>query len=57
VRGYLNKAVELGLIEKPTRQTYAAPAAAGKAAKAEAVVADDAVVTAEVADVDPLAAV
>ena len=56
VRGYLNKAVELGLIKKPSRQTYGAIAAAeatakGKA-KAEAVVSDD-----PVAASDPLAGI
>ena len=63
VRGYLNKAVELGMVSKPSRQTYgvgsvqAAPAAAEEApaapkgkGKAEAVAGTD-----PVASSDPLA--
>ena len=63
VRGYLNKAVELGLIAKPTRQTYGLPL--GKArTKAEDIGLDGAeVVTGDIpevpgdaVDTDPLAA-
>lgn len=74
VRNYLNKAVELKMVTKPTRQTYGLgtvqvatgavevpeeateePKAKGKT-KAEAVVGDDATVTADVTpDADPLA--
>jgi hypothetical protein len=62
VRGYLNRAVELGMIQKPSRQTYGvksavdsapaegAKAAPAKGAKAEAVVTPDATVAS-----DPLA--
>jgi len=61
VRGYLNKAVDLGLIVKPTRQSYGAAVEAvdggetpvtkpAPKAKAEAVVSADPVVTS-----DPLA--
>jgi hypothetical protein len=56
VRNYLNKAVDLKLISKPSRQTYgvvgaeAAPAPAKAATKAEAVGIADAVISS-----DPLA--
>lgn len=65
VRGYINRASELGLIHKPTRQTYAAGAAPdaapkptpkkGGKTKAEDIKTDDPVVTKEPSD-DPLAA-
>lgn len=58
VRGYLNKAVDMGLLEKPTRQTYAVAAKAkGKRTKAEdtGLAEGDAVATAEVEATDPLA--
>ncbi len=60
VRGYLNKAVQLGLIVKPSRQTYGIDNAAAKKTTKKTTKAEDAgapstqdeVVT---ADVDPLA--
>lgn len=70
VRGYLNKAAQLGLISKPGRLTYGPPTGAAEApkpkpkpkAKAAEVEANDAVVTQEVEapppaaeDDDPLA--
>lgn len=66
VRGYLNKAVELGLISKPSRQTYGppmqpetSPKSKGRT-KADETGLEDAVTTAEPettapADDDPLA--
>lgn len=49
VRGYLNDALKLGLISKPSRQTYGPPAAPKKGkAKAETVGLEDATITEEV---------
>lgn len=53
VRGYLNKAVELGMISKPSRQTYGASSTKGKGrAKAEDAGLSPATTSAEVDDVD-----
>lgn len=52
VRGYLNKAVDLGLIHKPTRQTYGAVADA--VAKAKRTKAEDTGLTDDVVASDPL---
>lgn len=58
VRGYLNKAKKLGLLDKPTRQTYAVPAGKKTRTKAEGTGLEDAVAVADapVEDTtDPLA--
>ena len=62
VRGYLNAAVEQGLLTKPTRQTYAAPLPNGTKVRSKAeeagIGAGDAVVVGEVpatVEIDPLA--
>lgn len=59
VRGYLNKAVDLGIIVKATRQSYAAAPAKGRTKAEEAGLADTAeVITGDVPEaieVDPLA--
>ncbi|MEM9476175.1 MAG: hypothetical protein AAGA71_12840 [Pseudomonadota bacterium] len=48
VRGYLNKAVDMGLISKPTRQTYGLPSKRSRKEDAGLEGDGDAVVTSEV---------
>lgn len=51
VRNYLNKAVELGYITKPGRQSYAAPARSGRSKAEDIGLSDlDLVMTADVAE-------
>lgn len=52
VRNYLNKAVELGLINKPTRQTYGADIKS-PGTKAESAGLEDPKITADVPDEAP----
>jgi hypothetical protein len=55
VRGYLNKAVDEGLLIKPSRQSYSVAPKAARTKAEEADLSADAVATFEVEENDPLA--